>query len=66
MEIENWLTQVQNDETALSDFIERLKPYISNNGFNGAEFERKVNIGILNASKEVDDLFKTTEDATDQ
>ena len=65
MEVESWLTQLKTDEPQLSDFITKLESYISDNGFNGAEFERKVNIGILQASKEIDNLFNTTRSLSD-
>ncbi|WP_457617555.1 hypothetical protein [Lutibacter sp.] len=58
MNFNSWLNQTKIDEPDLELFITKLEPFFSNVGFKGAEFERKVTLGLSKMDSEVEELLK--------
>jgi hypothetical protein len=66
MEFKTWLDQTKTEEANLEIFITKLEPCFSDSGFNGLEFERKVNIGLQKIDTEIDELLKPESDVENQ
>lgn len=62
MDFKNWLTQTKIDESTLESFITKLEPFITDSGFNGIEFERKVTVGLRKIDNDIDELLKSVPD----
>lgn len=66
MNFKNWLLQTKTDEPDLSLFITKLEPFFTETGFNGLEFERKVNLGLRKINLDIDELLKPETNAENQ
>jgi hypothetical protein len=58
MEFKEWLLQTKKDKPELDDFISKLETFFGDSGFNAAEFERKISLGINKIDSEVDNSLK--------
>lgn len=58
MDFKNWLDQTKIDEPDLDVFIKKLEPYFTDAGFNGQEFERKINLGFQKIENEINERLK--------
>jgi len=63
MDFSEWLIQIKIEEPELDTFLCRLEPFFSDSGFNAAEFEKRVHIGIRKMDVEVDANLIDSEDA---
>ena len=58
MTLQQWIDQEKIDSPQLSDFLTKITPYFKSTGFDAAEFERKVNIGVRKAENDILDALK--------
>lgn len=58
MTFQDWLLQTKVEKIELSDFIIKISPFFTENGFNGLEFERKVKLGVDSIDKKIDESLK--------
>ena len=58
MDFKNWLDQTKIEEPDLNVFIKKLEPFFTDTGFNGQEFERKVNLGFQKIESEINESLK--------
>jgi len=66
MDFKNWTEQIKTDEPDLKEFIEKLQPYLTDTGFNGQEFERKISLGLQKKEAEINELLKPEVNAENQ
>ncbi|WP_018626058.1 hypothetical protein [Niabella aurantiaca] len=58
MDFKSWLLHTKNEEPDLEVFITKLEPFFTDAGFNGLEFEKKINIGLRKFENDIDELLK--------
>lgn len=63
MEFVDWLDDLKSSDPLLKDFIDKLRPFFNDSGFNSIEFERKVSIGLEHCDKIIDDSLNPNPNA---
>lgn len=58
MTLQEWIDQEKLNSPDLRDFLTKIAPYFVATGFNAAEFERKVSIGVKKAETDIEDTLK--------
>ncbi|MCF1717049.1 hypothetical protein L0U88_20570 [Flavihumibacter sp. RY-1] len=56
-ELKDWITELKTEKPELNDFITKLEGFISDNGFNIAQFERAIDKGLQLKEEEVKKTF---------
>ncbi len=56
-ELKDWITKLKTEKPELNDFITRLEGFISDNGFNTAQFESAIDKGLQLKEEEVKKTF---------
>ena len=57
MNFNKWLITI-SDKPELSDFIIKIKPFFTDAGFNGPEFERRVDLGLRQIDIDITNSLK--------
>jgi len=55
--LKDWITVLKTEKPELNDFITKLEGFISENGFNTAQFERAIDKGLQLKEEEVKKTF---------
>jgi hypothetical protein len=58
MDFKQWLTEVKGAKPELAEFITKLEPFISENGFNTTKFEKAVSEGLKKIETELPNSAK--------
>lgn len=58
-ELKDWITELKKEKPELNDFLAKLDGFISDTGFDGAKFEKRVMAGLQNKEEEVKQTFIT-------
>ena len=66
MDFKSWLLQTKIDEPDLAVFITKLEPFFIDSGFNGLQFEKKINIGLRKFDNDIDELLKPESNVENQ
>lgn len=58
-----WLTQLKTEKPQLNDFITKVEPLFSDNGFEIAKFEKAMAAGIKKVETDITEIQKKQNDA---
>ena len=56
--LEHWIETERVSNVESRSFLKKINPYFQETGFNAAEFERKVNIGLKKVESDIDNSLK--------
>jgi hypothetical protein len=66
MDFKSWFLQTKIDNPDLEIFITKLEPFFTDVGFNGIEFEKKINNGLRMIDTEINELLKPESNVENQ
>lgn len=65
-ELKEWMDKIKEENPDLADFVAKIEPLVSANGFNSSKFEKAVIAGLQKIENDVEGKINNDLDAQDK